>query len=248
MSSSARVSRINVTPVKSLRLHHPESVELGLDGAREDRRFLLVDDGRRLYNGKRDTSLVRTSASWEPASRVLGMTLPSGEALEGEAVRGGPAVVEVYGRPVRGHVVDGLWADALSDLAGRSLTLVEREDGAWATDARPATLVSRASLGVIDGDGRRFRMLFEVDGLEEHAEDDWRNRRLRVGEATVLVGDPVPRCAVPSASPDTGRRDRDVLRELIARRGLVEGEACLGVYAEVLEPGIVRVGDAVDVL
>ena len=49
---TARVSRINVTPVKSLRLQHPDSVELVADGAAEDRRFLLVDDGRRLYNGK----------------------------------------------------------------------------------------------------------------------------------------------------------------------------------------------------
>ncbi len=49
----------------------------------------------------------------------------------------------------------------------------------------------------------------------------------------------------PSASPDTGRRDRDVLRELLERRGSVDGEPCLGVYAEVLEPGVVRVGDAV---
>ena len=62
MSRSAHVSRINVTPVKSLRLHHPDAVELGRDGAREDRRFLLVDDGHRLYNGKRDTALVRASA------------------------------------------------------------------------------------------------------------------------------------------------------------------------------------------
>ena len=71
MPPSAHVSRINVTPVKSLRLHHPDAVELGRDGAREDRRFLLVDDGRRLYNGKRDTALVRASASWDPETRVL---------------------------------------------------------------------------------------------------------------------------------------------------------------------------------
>ena len=243
-----RVSRINVTPVKSLRLHHPDSVELGPDGAREDRRFLLVDDGRRLYNGKRDTSLVRTSATWDPASRRLEMTFPSGESLEAEAVRARTAVLEVYGREVRGHSIDGPWADALSDIAGRSLTLVEREDGAWATDSRPATLVSCASVAVIDGDGRRFRMLLELDGPEAFAEEAWRSRRVRVGDATLLVGEATPRCAVPSASPDTGRRDRDVLRELLEVRGPVEGEPCLGVYAEVLQPGIVGVGDEVVVL
>jgi uncharacterized protein len=246
--SPPRVARINVTPVKSLRLHHPDEIELGPDGAREDRRFLLVDDGRRLYNGKRDTSLVRASATWDPVARWLELTMPDGALVEGEAVTGGSEMVEVYGRLVRGRVVEGPWADALSDLVGRSLTLVEREDGAWATDSRPATLVSRASLGLVDGDGRRFRMLLELDGLEVLAEETWASRRIRVGGAALLVGVPTPRCAVPSASPDTGVRDRDVLRELIEERGRVDGEACLGVYAEVLEPGVVRVGDEIEVL
>jgi uncharacterized protein YcbX len=241
----ARVARINVTPVKSLRLHHPNEVVLGPDGAAEDRRFLLVDDGRRLYNGKRDTTLVRSSASWDARERRLGITLPAGSLVEERVGRDGPAAVEVYGRLVRGHRVVGPWADALSDLVGRSLTLVERDDGAWATDSRPATLVSRASVGLIDGDGRRFRMLFELDELEALAEEAWGSRRIRLGSATLLVGVPTPRCAVPSASPDTGVRDRDVLRELIEKRGPVEGEPCLGVYAEVLEPGTVRVGDEV---
>ena len=246
--TTARVSRINVTPVKSLRLHHPETVELGTDGAREDRRFLLVDDGSRLYNGKRDPRLVRATAAWDPAARVLTVTLPGGEPLEAEVARAMATTVDVYGRRLRGHTVEGPWADALSDLAGRSLTLVERDDGAWATDSRPATMVSEKSLGLIDGDGRRFRMLLELEGPDPLEEEQWRSRRVRIGEAVLLVGDATPRCTVPSASPDSGVRDRDVLRELLEKRGAVDGEACLGVYAEVLEPGLVRVGDAVEAL
>jgi len=239
----ARVARINVTPVKSLALNHPDEIELVPDGAREDRRFLLVDADRRLYNGKRDTTLVRTRAAWDPASRRLELTLPDGTTVDGEVSPGTATVVEVYGRPLRGRIVHGPWPDALSDLVGRSLTVVEREDGGWATDDRPASLVSRASLDTIDGDGRRFRMLLELEGIAAHDEDTWRDRRVRVGEATLLVGVPTPRCAVPSASPDTGLRDRDVLRELLDKRGPVDGESCMGVYAEVLEPGVVRVGD-----
>src|SRR6187200_1455160 len=108
--SPPRVARINVTPVKSLRLHHPDEIELGPAGAREDRRFLLVDDGRRLYNGKRDTSLVRASATWDPVARWLELTMPDGALVEGEAVTGGSEMVEVYGRLVRGRVVEGPWA------------------------------------------------------------------------------------------------------------------------------------------
>ena len=246
--ADARIARINVTPVKSLRLDHPDEIELVADGAREDRRFLLVDADRRLYNGKRDTTLCRTSASWDAGSRQLELTLPDGTTVGGEVGPGAAGVVDVYGRRLRGRVVEGPWADALSDLVGRSLTLVERDDGGWATDDRPASLVSQASLDTIDGDGRRFRMLFELEGVAAHEEDTWRNRRVRVGEATLLVGDPTPRCAVPSASPDTGVRNRDVLRELIEKRGPVEGEACMGVYAEVLEPGLVCVGDGLELV
>jgi MOSC domain-containing protein YiiM len=39
-----------------------------------------------------------------------------------------------------------------------------------------------------------------------------------------------------------------VLRELLEKRGPIEGEPCMGVYAEVLEPGVVRVGDGVELV
>jgi uncharacterized protein YcbX len=91
-------------------------------------------------------------------------------------------------------------------------------------------------------------MLFELDGVERLGEEAWGDRRVRVGGATLLVGEPTPRCAVPSASPDTGVRDRDVLRELIAARGARDGGACLGVYADVVEPGVVAVGDELQLL
>jgi uncharacterized protein YcbX len=232
--------------VKSFRLHHPDAVWLDRQGAVEDRRFLLVDDRGRLYNGARDGVLVLAEATWDATSRRLRLTVPGAATLEADVLRGSSTVVDVYGRRVRGHVVEGPWSGALSDLFGRSLTLVEREDGGWATDVRPVTMVSRASLGMLDGDGRRFRMLLEVDGLDAMEEETWRNRHLRVGEATLLVGDPTPRCAFPSADPDTGLRDRNVLRELIDARGALDGEARLGVYAEVLEPGLVCVGDKLE--
>ena len=41
---------------------------------------------------------------------------------------------------------------------------------------------------------------------------------------------------------------RRPLRELIEARGSENGDVCLGVYAEVVEPGVVGVGDEVMVL
>jgi uncharacterized protein YcbX len=243
----ASVGRINVTPVKGLALSNPATLELTSAGARDDRRFLLVSTDGRLVNGKRiGGGLGLASAEWNSASGVLALTLPDGAVVSDEVRRGKATVTDVYGRLIQGAVVAGPFAAALSALAGMPVLLIERDEGSWATDSRPATIVSRASLDAFGGDGRRFRMLLEVDGVRAFAEDTWQGRRVRVGEAVLLVEGPTPRCALPSYDPDTAERDRDMLRELLAARGPIDGEACLGVFAEVLEPGIIRLGDTLE--
>jgi uncharacterized protein YcbX len=241
---AATVERINVTPVKGLALQHPDRIELTPDGARDDRRFLLVSSDGRLVNGKRiGGGLGLAAAEWDGARGVLTLTLPDGTVVRDEVQRGGATVTDVYGREIRGHVVEGPFAAALSELAGLEVRLIEREAGAWATDSRPATLVSRASLEAFGGDGRRFRMLLELTGLHAFAEDAWQGRRMSAGEAVLSVERPTPRCALPSYHPDTAERDRDMLREILNVRGPTDGKPCLGVYAEIVEPGVVRVGD-----
>ena len=242
---AAVVARFNVTPVKSCAVEHPETIELTPAGARDDRRFVLLDAGGRLYNGKRDGRLARIRASWDARADVLELTLPDGTVLVDGVDRGPPVLLEVYGRRMTAHDIVGPWADALSDFAGQSLRLVERGEGDVATDVAPATMISRASLAEIDGDGRRFRMLIEVDGIEALGEEQWEGQRLGVGDAELRVGVPTPRCAVPTHAPDTGVRNRDTLREIDDLRGRIAGEICFGVYAEVVRPGVARIGDPV---
>lgn len=244
--SSASVVQINVTPVKGLALANPASVELTRAGARDDRRFLLVSEDGRLVNGKRiGGGLALARAEWDPETEVLTLTLADGSVVSDQIHRGEPAVTEVYGRSLSGFAVAGPFAEPLSDLAGLAVRLIERAEGGWATDSRPATIVSRASLDAFGGEGRRFRMLLEVDGVDAHAEDGWQGVELQIGAARLLVEAPTPRCALPSYDPDTAVRDRDMLREILAARGPIDGQACLGVFAEVIEPGVVHVGDRV---
>ncbi len=238
------VRRINVTPVKGLALGNPESVELTPSGARDDRRFFLVSADGRLVNGKRiGGGLNLARAEWVGAEGVLSITMPGGEVIRDAVQLGEPTSTVIYGRAIPGREVVGPFHETLSALAGMPVTLIERDGRSWATDSQPATLVSQASLDEFGGDGRRFRMLLELDGLEPYGEDAWSGRRVRVGEVTLLVGPPTPRCALPSYNPDDARRDRDMLRDILARRVAIDGEPCLGVFAEVDVPGVVRVGD-----
>jgi len=69
---------------------------------------------------------------------------------------------------------------------------------------------------------------------------------VEIGEAVVRIPGPVPRCVVTTQHPETGIRDLDTLRIVKAYRGVRDGRKVdFGVYADVEEPGRVRVGDSV---
>lgn len=254
------VARISISPVKGLALVHPQEVALEHAGVLENRRFHIVDaDGRR-FNQLRNGGLVRVKQEYDAKREWLALRFPDGSIAEGEVALDGEVTTDFYGRLVPGNYVEGSWSEALSRWAGRPLRLVQSPPGAAVDRGRGhVSLISRASLEELARvagedapvDGRRFRMLLEIDGCDPHEEDAWIQRDVRIGEALVrLLGD-VGRCAITTQNPETGVRDFDTLR-LIAgyrpRTTNVEGKQHIpfGVYGEVTEPGRVRVGDLVE--
>jgi uncharacterized protein YcbX len=183
--------------------------------------------------------------------------MPNGIEAEGSALADGrELLVDFYGRPVAAHVVEGDFGDALSTYVGQEVLLARPDEPGQALDVRPVTLVSLESVAELARQGGhrgelasgRFRMTIEIEGVgEPHAEDAWRSRRLRIGDAVLRVGDQVPRCFVTTLSPSTGVRDFPTLHVIKQYRGVsADGDLPFGVYADVVEPGIVRVGDPVE--
>jgi uncharacterized protein YcbX len=252
-----RVARISIAPVKALHVVNPKEVELETAGVAGDRRFWLVDANRRLVNGKRHPELMRVLPEWDEASRRLTLAFPDGSVVAGEVEPGEPFTVDLYGTPHPSRTVPGPWQEALSQFAGEPLTLLWSEGGAqdrgndrggW------ASLISRGSLERMRAeagveapvDGRRFRMLFEIDGVEPHAEDTWLGRQVATGEAVIVPLGDVGRCVVTTCDPDTAVSDFDTLKLLAGyRREGVTEPLPFGVYCDVAVPGRVRVGDPV---
>src|SRR5579862_948571 len=245
-----KLARINVTPVKGLGLQHPDEVELTERGVEANRRFYLIQ-GWVLYNGKDHGPLVRITP--EAANGSLTLRFPDGRDVGGEVELGEAVTTNFWGHPVRGHIVHGPWAEAISDYAGEQVQLVQTDEPGTGIDIHVGTLVTLAScerLGEELGahvDPRRFRMLFEIDGAAAHEEDTW--DRVRIGEALVRMRGPVPRCAVTTQDPDSGIPTLDTLRGIKNYRGLRAGgkEIDFGVYFDVLEPGRVRVDDVIQI-
>jgi MOSC domain-containing protein len=254
----AHVVRISIAPVKSLGLVHPQSVDLRLDGVRGDRRFWLVDADGRLFNNKRNGPLLTIQPLWDEASRELSLSFPNGTRVAGRVELGEPVAVELYGRPHASRRVLGPWEGAISRSVGRPLTLLWSEE--HATDrgryGGTVSLVSRGSLerlgeeAGVEGpiDGRRFRMMLEVDGVPAHAEDEWIGSSVQLGDAEIVVNGDVGRCLVTSQDPDRGVTDLDTLGTLARYRREGKNEPLpFGVYGAVTGPGLVTVGDTVRV-
>lgn len=257
MLPGVRVARLSVTPVKGMALQHPDAVELTDSGAVGDRDLFVVDAQDRLLSLHRTGAFAALVPGWDPGAGRLSITAYGGEEWAGEVERGAAVRADFYGsHAVAGHVVEGPWTAGLSALAGQPVRLVLAAEPGAGSDEHPVTLLGDASIeelarqaGVDAVDPRRFRMLVAVAGAPPHAEDGWGGRELAVGDALLRVGGPVPRCAAVTRHPDRGDRDLPVVRLLKAYRGLAPNEfgsgVNLGVYAEVLRPGTVRVGDPV---
>lgn len=233
--------------MKSLGLQHPERIELTERGVAEDRRFYLVDETGGLVGGVKHGTLVQILPDWDGVSR-LALGFPDGARVEGDVELGDRLETDFYGkRSVAGRLVRGPWADALSEYADAPLSLVRVEDSSYALDISAATMVSEGSLRALgDLDGRRFRMLFELEGCQAFEEDTWSGSLVRAGSALLRLGGPVPRCAVTTQDPATGLRDHDTLRSIRELRGRSEdGRIYFGMYADVAVQGAVALGDAV---
>lgn len=251
------VGRINVTPVKSTALHHPDEVRLETSGPVGDRRIFFVDGAGSWYGGGSDLPLMLISAEFDEPRDRLTLTLADGAKHEGPAAAdGGPLESAYYDdRLVDAHLLSEEWGTWLTEHLGRPLRLARLDTPGTLVD-QPVTLVSLASVkqlaerGDRDGlDAGRFRMTFELDGCEPHEEDTWTGRTVEIGEAQLTVGDPIPRCVITTIDPGSGRQDFPTLKVIAGYRDLMtDGDVPFGVYARVTRPGTVRVGDAIELL
>jgi uncharacterized protein len=75
------------------------------------------------------------------------------------------------------------------------------------------------------------------------AESNWEGCSLRIGEAVIYLDSLRARCPMTTVDPDTLDRDPEVLRDIVRR---FSGRLALN--ADVTTPGILNVGDPVQLM
>ena len=118
-------------------------------------------------------------------------------------------------------------------------------------DAFPIHLLTTASLAMMarlnpaaTWDVRRFRPNFLIETepqIKGLVEAEWAERKLRIGGVELKGEIPTPRCGMTIQAQAGLAKDPSVLRTIVRDAG-----QNLGIYASVVTPGDVRVGDRVE--
>jgi len=258
MSIGYTVTRLSITPVKGLLLHHPDSIDLAVHGVLGDRIFYLLDSTGRIQSCTGNPGLYGLRASYDADSRRLEITRRHDVLISRAVELAEVTETDMWGcRTIRSAIVaDPVWSTFFSDIVGRPVQLLQALASAY--DVHPVTMLGTASVqelarhaGLAQVDSRRFRMLMEFSGGEPHVEDSWDDKLLEIGNAVLRVGGPVKRCAAVTRAPDSGAVDLQTIRLIASYRGRQTSAlgigAHFGVYADVVEPGTVSVGDTLTV-
>lgn len=115
--------------------------------------------------------------------------------------------------------------------------------GMASVDALNARLVERGHAEVMDP--RRFRANILITGTLPHDEDTWRD--IRIGDVSLSVGSACTRCVFTTVDPDTAESGQEPLRTFAQYRR-ADGGVIFGMNTTHREPGVIRVGDAVEVV
>jgi uncharacterized protein len=228
-------------PVKSLQGERLGSAEIGPEGIAGDRQWALFDVETGFGLTARRVPDLLFGAARLLTDGGVEVVLPDGTVTTDDAVisawLGRPVTLRPAGGAGRPHYEspDDDLAEAPERVGWHAF---QGAPGAFHDNAGArVSLVTTGSLG--SWDRRRFRSNVVLDGA---GEGGLIGSRVRLGDAVLDFGDPIPRCVmVTRPQPGGIGRDTAVLKTIHRERG---GD--LAVAALVHRPGTVRTGDVLE--
>jgi uncharacterized protein YcbX len=127
------------------------------------------------------------------------------------------------------------------ELAGGAGARLVREDGLERFDVLPLLVATDGAVASLGYDRRRFRPNLLLAGVPGLAEREWEGGRLQIGDAIIGVVSLRQRCIMITFDPDSAEQDVEVLLRIHRELG-----GSFALDCEVLQPGQIRVGDAVE--
>ncbi|MGH9508971.1 MAG: MOSC domain-containing protein [Terriglobales bacterium] len=237
----ATIAQLSLYPIKSMAGVSVPEAHVGLDGILGDRQYAFV----------RAEQAARNSFPWMTAresSRMLFYRpsfaqLPTSEKPEPAVRVRTPAGAEC-------EPDDAGLREALASDLGQPLFLLKSARGMF--DCQHLSIFSLASMRALSEqagcpiDQRQFRanLYIEPASSQPFEEESWAHSLLEIGDQVLTgVTQRDPRCMMVNLNPETGTQDPRVLRAIAQKH---QGQA--GIYANVIRPGVIRVGDTIRII
>lgn len=254
-SPAARIVSCWRYPVKSFQGLAVDTLDVGPNGTTGDRAWGLVDaDGTHVLSAKRTKALLDAHCTDDTLTLPDGRTfaLASGDRELDAALSDWLGQQVHLARPTEvGPVSYEMTFDPPND--DTDYFEIPTPTGTF-VDLAHLHLLTTATLRAaaearpdLDWDPRRFRpnLVIDVDG-PLFVEQDWIGRELTAGELVFRIDQPTVRCAMPlRAQPGGLERQPDLFRAMSEMNETFPNH--FGVYATVVRPGRVAVGDAVTI-
>lgn len=265
---AASIASLYRYPVKSMMGEELNSTLVTQRGLYGDRAFALVDAATgkvaSAKNPRKWPNLFAFRASYvEPPSiaRALGsvrIALPSGAQLTSDHSEADAMLSSAIGRDVllkeSAPAAPGLeeyWPD-IEGLAHRDAVTDEKMPPSTFFDCAVVHVLTTGTLAALQRrypqgrfEVRRFRpnIVVDVPGAIDFTENDWVGKTLSIGDAVRLkVSMPCGRCVMTTLAQADLPHDNGILRTAAQHNS-----GHVGIYAEVISDGEIRVGDTVTV-
>ncbi len=244
------VSSLHRYPLKGLPGESLERTELEPgEGLPHDRRFAMAH-GSTQFDPKnpqwlpktnflmlmKDEKLAKLRARFEPETGRLSIERDGKQVVCG-------TVTEGMGRTL----INQFFASYMAGAARGAPKLVEAEGHRFFdVPEKSVSIINLASVRDLERVARqsidplRFRANVYIEGAAAWEEFGWVDRKIALGGAELEVAGRIDRCAATHVNPATAERDLNVVRFLKAGFGHID----MGVYARVVSPGALALGDA----
>ncbi len=222
-----RVLELRRYPVKAMGGESLASVSVNSRGLEGDRWFAVEDADGRFASGKDTRRFRRHDEVFEYAA----------SSADGQ-------VVVRHGE--RSWTVGDASLDAELSEAMRTGVRVLPEAEVKHHDDGQVSLIGTASLAWchehldVDTDRRRVRPNVVIETTEPFVEESWMGQLVQVGEVQLRIVARIERCRTVDLAQDGVTETTPLLKALGRSR-----DVCLGVYADVVTPGWLSVGDEV---
>jgi uncharacterized protein len=235
MDSIGKVARLRRYPVKSMMGEDLQTAVLEPYGVVGDRVYAFVMD-----------NAPNPKFPWMTAREVEEMLLYSPTSLSDFGV-------EVQSPDGSKFPITHIpFEKLIEEKSGRQISLIHRQSGCH--DSKPVSILGlqtikklSSEMGAEDLAQERFRanIYGDWDSGEPFLEDTLLDRELSIGKNQVRlkIVKKDSRCVIPTLDPVTAISNPLVLETIKSRHN-----GCFGVYAEVVYPGTIKLGDSISVV